>query len=179
MIRINLAPPAIRPRRIRTSFLGVVIAVIYLLAVGAMAGYRVLLSREEAHLERAIETATRELAQEKAVLGRGAKVREELADLTKRVETIQDLTRNQAAAILIMDAFADVIPRDLWVTTVEGRGTDLRVAGSAFSATAVADFMSNLRSSGKFKDVEIVISKQDLNKTPSLVTFEVTCRFAI
>jgi hypothetical protein len=39
--------------------------------------------------------------------------------------------------------------------------------------------MSNLKSSGKFKEVDIVISRQAIDKTPSLVTFEVTCRFEI
>jgi len=37
--------------------------------------------------------------------------------------------------------------------------------------------MTNLRASGKFKDVDIVVSRQDLAKVPRLVTFEVTCRF--
>jgi hypothetical protein len=37
--------------------------------------------------------------------------------------------------------------------------------------------MANLRASGKFKEVEIVVSRQDLGKSPQLVTFEVTCRF--
>jgi len=47
------------------------------------------------------------------------------------------------------------------------------------STAAVSDFMANLKSSGKFKDVEIVVSRQALDKTPSLVTFEVTCKFEI
>ena len=45
--------------------------------------------------------------------------------------------------------------------------------------TAVSDFMSNLKATGKFKDVDIVVSRQAIDKTPSLVTFEVTCKFEI
>jgi hypothetical protein len=37
--------------------------------------------------------------------------------------------------------------------------------------------MTNLRASGKFKDIEMVVHRQDLNKSPRVVTFEVTCRF--
>jgi Tfp pilus assembly protein PilN len=55
----------------------------------------------------------------------------------------------------------------------------LKIAGSAFSTTAVADFMANLKSSGKFRDVDLIVSRQDLSKAPRLVTFEVTCRFEI
>ena len=71
----------------------------------------------------------------------------------------------------------DVVPRDLWITGMEERDSVLKLTGSAFSTTAVSDLMSNLRSSGRFKSIDIVISRQDLAKTPSMVTFEVTCRF--
>jgi hypothetical protein len=37
--------------------------------------------------------------------------------------------------------------------------------------------MTNLRKTGKFKDVDIVITRQDLARPNPLVTFEVTCRF--
>jgi hypothetical protein len=37
--------------------------------------------------------------------------------------------------------------------------------------------MSNLRRGGKFLDVDITVAKQDVSKSPSPVTFEVTCRF--
>jgi hypothetical protein len=37
--------------------------------------------------------------------------------------------------------------------------------------------MSNLRASGKFKDVDLVVSRRDLARPSPLVTFEVTCRF--
>jgi len=53
----------------------------------------------------------------------------------------------------------------------------LKILGTAYSPTAVSDFMTNLRSSGRFKEVDIMISKQELQKAPRLVTFEVTCRF--
>jgi len=42
---------------------------------------------------------------------------------------------------------------------------------------AIADFMSNLRSSGKFKDVDLVVTRRDLARPSPLVTFEVTCRY--
>jgi len=35
--------------------------------------------------------------------------------------------------------------------------------------------MANLRRSGKFKDVDLIVSRQDPTKTPRTVTFEVSC----
>jgi hypothetical protein len=44
---------------------------------------------------------------------------------------------------------------------------------------ALSDFMSNLKASGRFKDVDLIESRQDLTKSPRMITFEVSCRFEI
>jgi Tfp pilus assembly protein PilN len=86
--------------------------------------------------------------------------------------------KGQGRPIALVDTFVSVIPKDLWITNLETReDLRLKVVGAAFSTTAVSDFMQNLRSSGKFTDVDIVVSRRDLSKPTGLVTFEVTCRF--
>ena len=83
----------------------------------------------------------------------------------------------QTRPVYLLDAFADMLPRDLWITRLEEKGQALRVAGTAFSSVALADFMANLKASGKFKDVDLVESRQDLTRPVRTITFEVTCRF--
>ena len=184
MIRINLAPPDSRRRTAdvssapSTSGSGILLAVVYAVALLGVGGYYMVLSREESRLTQQVTDQQTELATLKATLGASTQVRERLAELQKRVQAIQDLGKNQAASILVLDAFADTIPRDLWITALEERNAEIKASGTAFTANAVADFMSNLKSSGKFKEVDIVVSKQDLTKAPSSpVTFEVTCRY--
>jgi Tfp pilus assembly protein PilN len=92
---------------------------------------------------------------------------------------IDRLNRELASLKTTLDSFIDTVPRDLWITGLEQKESVLKLNGTAFSTTAVSDFMSNLKSSGKFKDVDIVISRQAIDKTPSLVSFEVTCRIEI
>ena len=79
--------------------------------------------------------------------------------------------------VVMLDAFVDTVPRDLWITSFEDKGASLKIVGTAYSTRAVSEFMNNLRQSGKFKDVDILISRQDLTKSPIMVTFELTCRF--
>jgi Tfp pilus assembly protein PilN len=183
MIRINLAPSGGARRRAAIRLpapslnLGVLFGVVYLAAILGIGAYWWSLSAEKARLAADVARATTEVASLKATIGQGTNVRNEVADMRKRVEVIESLTRGQSRPILMFDAFVDLIPRDLWVTALEDRGSILKVTGTAFSPTAVADLMSNLRASGRFKDVDIVVSRQDLTKTPRLVTFEVTCRF--
>ena len=182
MIRINLAPPSARKGRqfrLRLPALnvGLIFLVVYVVAVGGIAVYWWQLSTEETRLTDEIEQAKRELATLKPNTDQVSRVKDQLADLQKRVKTIEDLTKDQAKSIRMFDAFASVVPNDLWVTRMEEKGNTLKVTGSAFSSVAVSDLMANLRASGKFKEVDIVVSRQDLAKTPRLVTFEVTCRF--
>lgn len=182
MIKINLAPPrarqGIREFRLRMpSFnLGMLFLVVYLVAGTGIGAYWWSLSAAEARLAGEVQQAQRELATLQPITAQVQKVKDQLADLKKRVKVIEDLTKDQSRLIRVIDAFASVVPNDLWVTRMEERDNMLKVSGTAFSPTAVSDLMTNLRASGKFKEVDIVISRQDLAKSPRLVTFEVTCR---
>jgi type IV pilus assembly protein PilN len=182
VIRINLAPPSARKSagfqfRLPALNLGMLFLVAYAAAVVGIGVYWWQLSKEETRLTDEIERTRRELAMLKPITDQATRVKEQFADLQKRVTTIRDLTQDQGKPIRMFDAFASVVPNDLWVTKMEGKGSVLKVTGSAFSAVAVSDLMTNLRASGKFKEVDIVVSRQDLGKSPRLVTFEVTCRF--
>ena len=183
MIRINLAPE--RPRKGGAGFaialpsfnLGLLFTVVYLVALGGIGWYWMKLSSDETRLRGAVAQATTTLNTLKTRVGQESKVKEMLPELQKRVDAITQLTKNQSRPVLLFDAFADTIPRDLWITGLEDRNGVLKILGTAFSTTAVSDFMTNLRRSAKFKDVDILLSREELQKTPRLVTFEVTCRF--
>ncbi|PYM17401.1 MAG: hypothetical protein DMD81_09270 [Candidatus Rokuibacteriota bacterium] len=183
MIRINLAPPDQRRRDFGFHFrlpevnLGTVFAVLYAIAVVGLGAWWWQLAGQEADLTRRIAQNTAELESVKARIGRAAYIKEHVAELQKRLDAIRTLTKSQSRPTVLFGSLADMIPKDLWLTGLEERGTTLKITGTSFSTTALSDFMTNLRSSGRFKEVDIVLSKQDLAKTPRLVTFEVTCRF--
>lgn len=185
MIRINLAPPRERAALRLTApwlaapwlNLGVVFGVAGVALAVAIIGSALYLFREERRLSAEVEVSGRELNTLRAIVGPAAKMKENLAELQARLKAIQGLTKDQSRPLFLIDAFADVVPADLWITGLEDSGAGLRVTGSAFSATAVSNLMTALRASGKFKDVDIVVSKRDLDKVPDLVTFEITCRF--
>jgi Tfp pilus assembly protein PilN len=182
MIRINLAPTKKRPHAgVRLALpsinLGLIFALIYGVGMAGVGLTWWTLTREESRLVGEVDRATRELASLKAVIAQSNQVKAQLAELKQRVQTLQDLTKSQGQTTLLMDAFADIVPADVWITGIEEKAATLKVTGAAFSTTAVSDLMSNLRRSGRFKEVDIVVARQDLAKNPPLVTFEVTCRF--
>jgi type IV pilus assembly protein PilN len=185
MIRINLAPVEARRRMPAMSLsvpafnLGIAFGLLYAVAVAGLGFYWYGLMSEESALTADVDRLNRELASLNTTLGEGAGVKTQLAEVKRRVTILEDLTKGQGRSIVLLDAFIDTVPRDLWITSFEHKETVLKLNGTAFSTTAVSDFMSNLKSSGKFKEVDIVVSRQAIDKTPSLVTFEVTCKFEI
>lgn len=183
MIRINLAPRSHKRRR-RGSRLALLrpslgfLFVVAALALGGGIGWGWWhLTQEEGRLAAELEAGAHELAGLKAAVGKAGNVRERLAELQARLKAIQFLTDDQDRPLRTIDAFADAVPADVWITALEDKDAMLRISGSAFSATPVANFMAALRASGRFKDVDIVISRRDLAKTPNVVSFEVTCWF--
>lgn len=183
MIRINLLPS--RPKKrlaitaARLPGLGLVLGLLYLLAAAAVGGYWYVLDGEAGTVRAEIARIEKESARLKTAIAEGERFRKEKEDLERRLTVIESLSRNQTRPIHLLDALADAVPRDVWLTSMEEKDKGLRIAGSAFSATAVADFMANLKQSGKFRDVDLVVSRQDVGRTPRVVTFEVACRFDI
>jgi len=186
VIRINLAPVEGRKSRgpgfsfpVPSFNLGVLFAILYVLAAGGLGYYWYSLQAEETRIAADVDRLDRELTGLKATLGQGANVKGQLAEVKRRVDILEELTKSQGRPIALLDTFLDSVPRDLWITSLEQKESLLKLSGTAFSTTAVSDFMANLKGSGKFKDVDIVVSRQAIDKTPSLVTFEVTCKFEI
>ena len=185
MIRINLAPERGRRRGVGLGFsfslpafnLGWLFGIVYLAAVLGVGGYWWTLKLSESRLRSEIDLARKEIQVLTAKIGQENKMKEMAAELRKRIAVIETLTKNQARTIQLVDTFANAVPPDLWITVMEEKNAALKITGAAASPVAVSNFMTNLRNSGRFKDIDIVVSRQDLARATPQVTFEVTCRF--
>jgi len=186
VIRINLAPVETRRRR-GPGFtmpslpigLGLLFLVVYVVAAAGVGYWWWGLTAEKTRLVAENDRTAKEIDTLKATLGQGSNVRAQLTDVRKRVQVVEELLQGQGRPVQLLDAFVDTVPRDLWITSFEDRGPSLKIVGTAYSTRAVSEFLNNLRQSGKFKDVDILVSRQDLSKSPMMVTFEVTCRFEV
>jgi Tfp pilus assembly protein PilN len=181
VIRINLAPPTGRTRSAGPPgiHLGIVFGGLVALVVLVLGAYSWILAADLAGFRRSIDDDRAEIARLKPIIAEGQRYRAEKEDLERRVNAIETVARNQPRPVYLLDALADMLPIDLWLTRVEEKGQQLKLAGTTYSSVALADFMANLKASGKFKDVDLVESRQDLVKSPRTITFEVTCRFEI
>jgi Tfp pilus assembly protein PilN len=180
MIRINLAPPSAKRRDGLSSpsfNLGILFGAVALGLVLVLGGWWWSLSAEIKRLNTEIAENKKQADLLKVTIAEGERFRRDKEVLERRVNAIELVARHQTRPVYLLDAVLDTLPKDLWLTRMEEKGTQLRFAGTAYSATALSNFMANLKASGKFKDVDIVDAKQDLTKSPRLITFEVVTRF--
>ena len=143
MIRINLAPPRQRHglREFRFQMpslnLGIVFLVAYVAAASGITIYWAQLYRHEAQLTGEIAKAQQELSRLTPITAQAAKVKDQLADLQKRVKTIDELTKDQSKPIRILDAFATVIPKArITCSTVSWRRSSITISAPAAAITA-------------------------------------------
>jgi len=102
--------------------------------------------------------------------------------LQQRIGIIEDLQRNRTGGQELLDALANTVDRTdtLWLTSLDRKGNALSIDGSAGSIDAVANFITELKRSGYFDQVEIKESHQDdANKTVQTFIFELTAQFAL
>jgi len=182
VIKINLAPPSLKKRAgdgTAGISLGLVFGALGGLLVVVVLAYWWMLGAQVAGLHREIEQARAEIARLKPIIAEGQRHRQEKEELERRVNAIETVARNQVRPAYLLDALPGLMPAELWLTRMEEKGQQLKLAGTTFSSVALSDFMANLKASGKFKDVDLVESRQDLTKALRTITFEVTCRFEI
>jgi type IV pilus assembly protein PilN len=180
MIRINLAPPSAKRRggfQLPSFNLGILFGAVAALLVIVLGVWWWSVSSDVKRLNQEIAENRKESERLKVLIAEGQRFRRDKELLERRVNAIDLVARNQTRPVYLLDAVLDTLPKDLWLTRMEEKGMQLRFAGAAYSATALSDFMANLKATGKFKDVDIVDAKQDLAKSPRLVTFEVITRF--
>jgi Tfp pilus assembly protein PilN len=102
--------------------------------------------------------------------------------LQERISVIETLQRNRTGGQELLNALANTVSRTdtLWLTSLDRNGDALTIQGTAGSINAVANFITELKSSGYFDEVEIKESTQD-PKNVAIQTFNfiLTAQFAL
>jgi Tfp pilus assembly protein PilN len=179
MIKINLAPPVEKreQRRLSGLGLGLVSGGLLTALLAGMGIWWSMLAGDVARLIREIDENQRELNRLKSVIAEHQRYRQDRDDLERRINALATVVQAQRRPVYLMEAVASAVPAEVQLTRMEDRAQQVRFAGVAASSTALSDFMSNLKGSGNFRDVDLVESRQDLTKTPRTITFEVSARF--
>ena len=104
------------------------------------------------------------------------------AVLQQRINVIEELQRNRTGGQELLSAVANTVSRTdtLWLTSLDRKGDALTIQGTAGSINSVANFITQLKNSGYFNQVEIKESIQDQKNTAvETFTFILTAQFTL
>jgi type IV pilus assembly protein PilN len=100
--------------------------------------------------------------------------------LQQRINVIEDLQRNRTGGQELLDAVANTVSRTetVWLTSLTRKGNSLTIVGTAGSINAVAEYITQLKRSGYFAQIEIKEAKQSDNPDVQLFDFTLSADFA-
>jgi type IV pilus assembly protein PilN len=187
MIRINLLGRT-RPKATRTAvpieatLQYVLLAIALIASTGILYGHFLLMDRENKMVLAHIQKQTGEKARLEQLKMQVDNFEKQKAVLQQRISVIEQLQRNRTGGQELMDAIANTVSRTdtLWLTSVDKKGDALTINGSAGSINAVANYITQLKRSGYFQNVEIKESHQDeSNKAVEIFQFSLTATFGL
>ncbi len=187
MIRINLLG-RIRPKAARKAVpLEATLQLVFLVA-SLVVGFGLLyihywqMDKEDRALVVHIQKQTAEKARLEQLKQQVDNFTKQKVVLQQRISIIEQLQRNRTGGQELLDAIANTVSRTdtLWLSSVDRKGDALTINGSAGSINAVANFITQLKRSGYFQQVEIRESHQDeSNKAVQIFVFSLTTQFAL
>ncbi len=95
-----------------------------------------------------------------------------------RVKVIHQLQESQTGPVNLMNTVANTVNSTdaVWLASMNEDGNSINLTGTALSATAVANLLSNLKKSDYFRTVEIKETYQDDSvKEMQAFTFSIVC----
>jgi type IV pilus assembly protein PilN len=94
------------------------------------------------------------------------------AMLQQRIDVIETLQKNRSGAQDLLQMVANTVVRvdALWLTSITRSGDSLDIEGEAGSINSVANFITELKRSGYFTNVEIKTTKEN-DIRPSVQTY--------
>jgi type IV pilus assembly protein PilN len=187
MIRINLLGRA-RPKTARQAVpLEATLQVVFLagalvLAFGVLYYHWHSMNAETVEVRTHIQKQVGEKARLENLKTQVDEFERQKGVLQQRINVIEELQRNRTGDQELLDALANTVSRTdtLWLTSLDRKGNVLTIQGAAGSINAVANFITQLKHSGYFDQVEIKESAQD-SKSADVQTFNfvLTAQFAL
>ena len=157
----------------------IAIFVIALLCLGLLLGlvhWRVAKEKEETVAE--IQKTKEEIRRYEALIAQAQKDKEVVKTLDEMLEVILTLKKQKSFASRVMDEVSVQKPEKLQLESMKKDGTKLGMDGVALDDETVANFMTSLRNSKVFKNVDLVVSEQIEQSKVKLKKFALSCEIS-
>ncbi len=172
MIRINLVRGKRKKRRELDG--GATWIALPLVVLAATIYFHTTVSGRISKLDAEIGKANSEIARLKKEIGEVEKFKARKAELQKKVDIISNLQKGRTGPVRYFEALSAAIPEKCWIDTLGVKDEKVTLSGIALNNYTIANFMTALGQTGRFRDVVLGAAEQTTVAGVKLVKFNLT-----
>ena len=172
MIRINLVRGKRKKRR--ELNLGSVWIALPLVVLAGTLYFHTTVSGRISRLNSDIVKANSDIARLQKEIGEVEKFKARKAELQKKVDIISNLQKGRTGPVRYFEALSAAIPEKCWIDTLGVKDQRVTLSGIALNNYTIANFMTALGQTGRFRDVVLGAAEQATVSGVKLVKFNLT-----
>lgn len=172
MIRINLVRGKRKKRRELNA--GSIWIALPLVVLAGTIYFHTTVSARIARLDADIVKANADIERLKKEIGEVEKFKARKAELQKKVDIISNLQKGRIGPVRHFEALSAAIPEKCWIDTLVVKDERVTLSGVALNNYTIANFMTALGQTGRFRDVVLGAAEQTTVAGVKLVKFNLT-----
>jgi type IV pilus assembly protein PilN len=178
MIKINLLLARKEKKKgwMKKEFIVLILSVVLLLAVFIFTQWGLNKKIEDTLAQNAQKS--QEIAKYKSLTAEVEKKKQEQKMLQSRLDIINSLKKDKARAAMVLDELSVDKPEKLQLESLKKDGSKLGIEGVALDDETIANFMTNLRKSKLFKNVDLIVSEQIEQSKMKMKKFVLSCEIS-
>jgi len=126
-----------------------------------------------------ITNAKKEIAYYKSLTTEVNKAKEAQKILQEKLNVINSLRKEKESPARVLDELSIDKPEKIHLESLKKEGSKLGIEGIALDDETVANFMTNLRKSKIFKNVDLIVSEQVEQSKIKLKKFSLACEILL
>jgi type IV pilus assembly protein PilN len=179
MIKINLLLARKDKKKVgrRKEFIVLILSIVLSLVVLGLIQWR--LEKEKEDTLTKISDTKKEIAYYKSLTTEVNKAKEAQRTLQDKLNVINSLRKEKATPAKVLDELSIDKPEKIHLESLKKEGSKLGIEGIALDDETIANFMTNLRKSKLFKNVDLIVSEQVEQSKLKLKKFILSCEIIL
>ena len=175
MIKINLLLTRKEKKKVgvRKEFVILILAVGLLLILLAALNWK--MGKEKEDMVAQISETKKEIARYKSLAVEVTKAKEAQKVLQDKLNIINSLRKGKETPVRVLDEISVDKPEKLQLELMKKEGLKLEIEGIALDDETIVQFMTNLKKSKLFKNVDLIVSEQIEQNKIKLKKFILSC----
>lgn len=180
MIKINLIPVKEKGKKkvgIKKDWVVLILSMVILFVILFFLQWRI--NREIGDTTAKISDTKKEIAHFKALTADVNKAKEDQKTLQDKLNIINTLRKEKASPVRVLDEVSIQKPEKLHLESLKKEGSKVGIEGIALDDETIANFMTNLRKSKLFKNVDLIVSEQSELSKIKIKKFTLSCEITL